>query len=299
MSGDYMQGNRDNATIVPFSDDESDKDKVVDELDEDSPDASPEERLNRKQRRIQRLRTMATEGKQSKEELERLKTEQATLKTELATLRGYVAAQPQQRAANDDGKDPYEKRLDAVYDRQSEAYTSAQAEIAAGTFTTERQKHYERVARDIESEKTRIHTERTVESTRHQSRTEQAQQVWVQKYPEVYRDPNAFRYAQATWNQRIALGEAQTNELADEVLNQTMTQFRLGKKAAPSASDRARMSGLPSAGGGGAGPRPAGIAMDPTLRRMAIAAHSDLPEDEAIKKWTNTTGKKLRAKKVL
>jgi hypothetical protein len=297
MSGDYMQGNRDNATIVPFSDDDAEKDKV-DDLDEDSPDASPEERLNRKQRRIARLRQMANEGKQSKEELQRVKVEQAALKNELATLKGYVAAQPQ-RAANDDGKDPYERRLDAIYEKQSEAYNAAQAEIAAGSFTPERQKHYEKVAREIESDKTRVHTERTMEANRHQSRTEQAQQVWVQKYPEVYRDPNAFRYAQATWNQRLALGESQTNELADEVLNQTMAQFKLGKRAAPTASDRARMSGMPSAGGGGGGGRAAGIAMDPVLRRMAIAAHSDLPEDEAVKKWTNTTGKKLRAKKVL
>ncbi len=298
MSGDYMQGNPDNSTIVPFSDDDSEK-KVVDDLDEDSPDASPEERITRRQKRQARIQTLLTTGKQNGEKVKSLEGELGTLKTELATLRGYVAAQPQQRPANDDGKDPYERRLDAIYEKQSEAYNSAQAEIAAGTFTPERQKYYEKVAREVESEKTRVHTERTMEASRHQSRTEQAQQVWVQKYPEVYRDPNAFRYAQATWNQRIALGEAQTNELADEVLSQTMTQFRLGKRAAPSASDRARMSGLPSAGGGGA-PRAAGIDMaNPVLRRMAIAAHSDLPEDEAVKKWTNTTGKKLRAKKVL
>lgn len=299
MSGDYMQGNPDNSTIVPFSDDDSEK-KVVDDLDEDSPDASPEERITRRQKRQARIQTLLTTGKQNGEKVKSLEGELGTLKTELATLRGYVAAQPQQRPANDDGRDPYERRLDAIYEQQSEAYTAAQAEIAAGTFTPERQKHYEKVARDIESAKTRVHTERTIEASRHQARSEQAQQVWVQKYPEVYRDPNAFRYAQATWNRRLALGEAQTNELADEVLNETMTQFRLGKRAAPSASDRARMSGLPAAGGGGGGGRAAGIDMgNPVLRRMAIAAHSDLPEDEAVKKWTNTTGKKLRAKKVL
>jgi hypothetical protein len=293
-----MQGNRDNATIVPFTDDETEKDKV-DDLDEDSPDASPEERITRRQKRQARIQSLLSTGKQNGEKVKSLEGELGSLKNELATLRGYVAAQPQQRPANDDGKDPYERRLDAIYEKQSEAYKAAQAEVAAGTFNADRQKHYEKIAREVESEKTRVHTERTIDATRHQSRAEQAQQVWVQKYPEVYRDPNAFRYAQATWNQRIALGEAQTNELADDVLNQTMTQFKLGKRPAPSASDRARMSGLPSAGGSGGGTRPAGIAMDPVLRRMAIAAHSDLPEEEAVKKWTNTTGKKLRAKKVL
>lgn len=293
---DYMQGDPDNSVSVPFSDDDE---KGATDLDEDSPDASPEERLNRKQRRQARLQAMLADGKKSKAELAELKGATDTLKTELATLRGYIAAtQQQQRPANDDGKDPYERRLDAVYDKQSEAYTAAQAEIAAGTFNADRQKHYERVARDIESEKTRIHTERTLASERQSQRADQARLVWEQKYPEVYSNRAAYEYAEGTWKRRKARGEAVTADMVDEIMRETMTEFKLGKRAAPSASDRSRMSGLPAAGGGGGSARPAG-ALPPELRRMAIAAHSDMSEADAIKKWQATTGKRLREKKVI
>jgi hypothetical protein len=58
------------------------------------------------------------------------------------------------------------------------------------------------------------------------------------------------------------------------------------------------MSGMASSGGGGGG-RDTGITMTPEFKRMAIAAYSELPEAEAIKKWVNTTGKRLREKKII
>lgn len=294
---DYLQGNADNAIAVPFSDDEKAA-NPAEELDDDSPTATPEERVTRKQKRQERLNGLIREGKQSKDELAALKLDSAKTREELAQLRGYLAAQPQQRASNDDGKDPYERRLDAVYEKQSNAFTSAQAEIKAGTFTAERQQYYEKIAREVESEKTRIHTEQVVDSRQAGNRVESAQQVWVQKYPEVYQNPNAFQYAQAKFQQRKALGEQPTNDMVDEIMNETLTTFRLGKKAAPSASDRSRMSGIPSTSSGG-GARSTGVVMTPALTRMALAAHPDLPEKDAVKKWVDSTGKKLREKKVL
>ena len=294
----FMQGDRDNSIAVPFSDDEAANNQGADLDEDDSPTASPEEQLTRRQRRQERLNGLLREGKQSKEELSALRDKQSKLETELAQLRGYVAAQPVQRPANDDGKNPYERRLDAVYARQSEAYNSAQAHIKAGTFTDELQRHYEQIAREIESEKTRIHTEEVVDRKAHSMRGEQAQQVWVQKYPDVYNNPNAFNYAQGRFQQRKALGEAVTNDLVDEIMNETLATFKLGKKSAPSAGERARMTGLPSAGSGSGG-RATGIVMNPAFKRMAHAAHPDLSEAEAEKKWVNGPGRKLRDKKIL
>lgn len=295
----FMQGDHDKSVVVPFSDD--DQEKPSDEkdlLEDDSPNASPEERITRKQKRQDRLNNLLREGKQSKEELTSLRAEATKTREELAQLRGYLAAQPQARPANDDGKDPYEKRLDAVYDKQTDAYNSAQAHIKAGTFTPELQKHYEQVAREIESEKTRIHTERVVDSRTQQNRTEQAQQVWVQKYPDVYNNPNAFKYAQARFQQRVALGEATSNDMVDEIMNETLTTFKLGKKPAPSATERSRLTGIPSSGGGGSSAR-SGIAMNPSFERMAKAAYPELSDKDAIKKWVDGPGKRLREKKVI
>lgn len=295
---DFMQGSPDNAVVVPFSDDETEAKKPEELEEEDSPTASPEERLTRRRRRQERISRLLNEGKQSAEKVRELEEHRAKTDRELAELRGMMAAQQAMRAQNDNGKDPYEQRLDQVYAQQAEAYNAAQAEIQSGKFTPERQAHYERIARTIETQKTQIHTERAVAADRESRRGEQAQQVWVQKYPEVYNNPKAFQYAQATWQQRLALGEQQTNALADEVFNEAITRFKLGAKPAPSASDRARLSGIPSAGGGG-GKSSTGITFTPELRRMAIAAYSDLPEAEALKKWANGPGKRLREKKII
>lgn len=294
-----MQGDKDNAVVVPFSDDETEKER--EELfGEDKPDASPEERVTRKRRQQDRITRLLNEGKQSKEETARLKEEQASLKGELAELRNRLM-QPVYAPPANDVKDPYEKALDAVYEKQGEAFTAAQAEIKAGTFTPERQKHYERVAREVESEKARIHSERAVAQVRQQTRQDSAQQNWVQKYPEVYSNPRAYQYAEASFRRKQALldpGQIPSVDMVDEAMNEAMVQFKLGAKKGPSASDRARLSGVPSAGGGGSG-QSAEIQLTPAMKRMAIAAYSELPEAEAIKKWANTTGKRLREKKVI
>lgn len=296
-----MQGDPDRQSVsVPFSDDEAEgKETTAEDLfADDPPNASPEERITRKQKRESRVKRLLDDGKQSKEEVTRLREEQAALKTELAELRGQVRSQPAPQQAAD-GKDQWERALDAVYEKQSEAYNAAQAEIAANKWTPERQKHYERIAREVESEKTRIHTDRAVTAQRHLQRSENAQQQWINKYPEVYGNPRAYQYAEATFKRRSALGEPVTNDMVDEVMADTLTQFRLRGKPAPTANERSRYAGTPSSGGAGGGGGAGGIKLTPELRRIAIAAHSELPEAEAIKKWVNTTGKRMREKKLL
>jgi hypothetical protein len=304
MSGDFMMGDADNAIAVPFSDDEAEA-KPEELLEEDTPTASIEERQKNKERRQARIARLLSEGKQSKAEVSQLKSEQAALREELAELRGRVSQATTASAAGvPPGKDRYDLALDEVYEKQTEAYNAAQAEIKAGTWSPERQRHYEKIARDVETAKSRIHTQRELDARSQSQRAEQAQQIWVQKYPEVYGDPRAYQYAEATFRRKQALlgqGEKVTNELVDEVMNETMTTFKLGKRQAPSVSEKARLSGMPSTGGGGSGgsSNSGAVTMTPQLRRIAIARYSELPEAEAIKKWANTEGKSLRAKKVL
>lgn len=297
----FMQGDKDNSVAVPFSDDETVKD---DDLTTDDAPASasetPEERASRRQKRQERLQLKLQEGKQSKEALARVEAEKRELETRLARLEGVVSAQRQQPSPPTDGKDPYDRALDAVYEKQNNAYLAAQAEVKAGTFTPERAKHYDQIAREVETEKTAIHTERALARRMPAIRQEQAQQVWTQKYPEVYSNPRAYQYADATFKRRTALGDVVTNEMVDEIMVDTMAQFKLGKKAPPTATERSRMSGMPASGGGGGGGGDSrSIEMTPALRRMATAAYGDLPEAEAIKKWVNGPGKRLREKKVI
>jgi hypothetical protein len=67
-------------------------------------------------------------------------------------------------------------------------------------------------------------------------------------------------------------------------MQETINTFKLGKKAPPSASERSRMSGISASGSNGSS-RSTGIVMTPTLKKLAHAAHPDMPEEEAEKKW--------------
>jgi hypothetical protein len=295
--GNYMTG-PDGSVSVPFSDDNDES--VRDEeliTDEDKPGESPEERKTRRQKRQERLQLKLQKGKAAEEELERERAEKQELRERLARLEGAVIAT--QRPAND-AKDPYEAELDAIYAEQQSQYAAAQAELKAGggNMPADRVKHYERIGRDIETRRARVHARREIAMTEPIRQQSQAQQQWVNKYPEVYGNERAFAYAQGRYQTRKALGEAITNEVVDEIMNETRVQFKLGGKPAPTVSERARMSGTASSGGGG-GSSKEPITLSRDIRRIARAAYDDLPEEEAIKKWTAKTGKRMRAAKLL
>lgn len=296
---DYFQGDPDkNSVVVPFSDDETVRE---DELitDDDKPTDSFEERKTRKEKRQARLQGIIQQGKKNAEELEAERKANLELRERLARLEGVVvASQSQRQAPPADGKDEFERELDEIYQQQQNAYAAAQAEVKAGTFDAKRQAYYEGIARDIETRKTTVHTRRVLAQTEGARQQNQAQQVWVQKYPDVYRNQNAFQYAQGKAQQRLALGEQITPQVVDEIMTETMATFKIGAKPAPTANDRAKLSGMPASGGGGGGGK-AGVTLTPVLRQMAIAAYDHLPEEEAIKAWTNKTGKRLREKKVV
>lgn len=294
--GGYTMGDPD-AINVPFSDDENVKDEEL-ILDEDKPGESPEERKTRKQKRQERLQLQLQQGKQAREELEREKAEKQELRERLARLEGAVSAQRQ--PANDGGKDPFEAELDRIYDEQQSAYMAAQAEIQAGKMTPERTKHYERIARDIDTRRARVNARREIAMTEPIRQQSQAQQQWVNKYPEVYGHERAFAFAQGRYQTRRALGEAITNDVVDEIMQEARTQFKLGGKPAPTVSERARHSGVASSGNSGGGSKEP-ITLTREIRKIAIAAYGGrgVSEADAIKKWTEKTGKRMRAAKLL
>ncbi len=126
-----------------------------------------------------------------------------------------------------------------------------------------------------------------------------SRQKWEDRYPDVYHNPRAYQFAEATRNRRLALGEQETVELVEEVMEETRTALKLGPKKGPTANERARMSGVSSSSSGGGGSPSGGVQMTKELRRMATALYSDLPEEEAVRKWANTAGKQLRKDKIL
>lgn len=298
MSDNYLQGDPDKGGVtVPFSDDESKEDAEL--FAEDQPGEAPEKRKERLQRRQERLQGMIQNGRHASARVKELEERDRQRERELAELRGQVAAVSVQRQPVQSQEDPFKARLDAVLQRQRDAYTAAQAEAKAGTFNEERQRHYEQVAREIEEEKGTIFAERVLAQRAPMQRAQQAQQAWINKYPEVYANQRAYEYAEGSFKRKMALlepGKQPTNDMVDEVMQETMATFKLGSKPAPTRTERDRMSGVPASGGNGGGPST--ITLTPEMRRMAVAAYDNLPEHEAIKKWTEKTGKRMREKKL-
>lgn len=285
-----------NNVVVPFSDDESvTDDQLI--VEADKPGDSPEVKAQRAEKRRERAATRERERKEQGEQLAAIRAELAAERAARARLEGYVTAVTKPA---EPGKDPYQVQLDQIEDRRKNAWTAYQAELKAGTLDEARAKHYETESREIEDAKIRVHTDRAVAAREGNRRQETAQQVWVNKYPDVYNNPQAFQYAQATFQRRLALGEKQTNEMVDEVMGETLSTFKLGGKGKPSRNERERLSGS-SAGGGGGGDADTsrGIAPTKELMKMAQALHSDKSPEEAFKLWVNGPGRELRKQKVL
>lgn len=302
---DYLQGNKDNAITVPFSDD--DVEKKDDDLTEDPPaSASPQQLSEHKRKKAERTRRMLEEGKQSKEEVARLKAEQDALKQELARVQGYLAAQQNQpRQQSTETKDEYEKRLDALEEERAAAYAAAQAEVKEGKMTAERAAYWDKKGRALDERRAETIVERQLARTRaaeeQRRQQEDGRQFWRHRHPEVYQNPQAYRWAEGRAAMMIAeTGRDMTQADIDAVLEEAKVKFKLGKQTA-SATERARMSGIPSSssGGGGAGKGDGMTFSNPKIRNMALAAYDHLPEHEALKAWAQKTGKRLRDKKIL
>jgi hypothetical protein len=281
---------------VPFSDDS--EEVTDDQLDTSG--NSPEDKATRLEKRRERAAERERERKETGERLVRLEAELAAERAERARLAGYVQATVQPKA----GPDPYQQRLDAVYAKQSDTYRAYVAETLAAKankqeLPAERQAYFDSQARQFEEAKADIISERAVARVMPTLRQESSQQTWVQRYPDVWNNPQALKYAQATWEQKKAMGLQETHELADEVYEEARRVFKLGGKPSPSSRDREKLSGVPAAGGGGGAPATGDIQMTRDLRLMAIAKYSDLPEDKAIAKWKSVEGKALRLAKVL
>lgn len=312
MSGEMAAENyvsSEKEITVPFSDDTSEEvsdDQLIIE-EEKLKLTNPVEAQNRREKRRARAQERERERKQAEEDLKKLRESSAKTERELAELRGYVTAQAQRPGpqTSTDGKDEFQKRLDDIESERKDAYAAYAAELQSGKMTPERQAHWDSKGRALDERRSETIVERQIAKARvqdEQSRVaNEGMQFWRQRYPEVYRDPKAAYWARAHAMQRIAEGEPDGPELVEKAMEAAKIKFKLGKPtSAPTATERARMTGIPSSGGGGGdGKASGGIVMTRELKKMAEAMYSDLPQEKAWQKWANDIGRPLRERKVL
>lgn len=302
MAEEYLTS-KDEPITVPFSDDQA---EVEVEKDEELPaNASPMQVSEAKRKKQERGKQREEERRRERERAESLAAEVATLKQELARTQGFVAAQAQQPRQAADGKDEFEKRLDAIEEERAAAYAAAQAEVKDGKMTAERAAYWDKKGRAIDERRAETIVERQLARTRimeeQRRQQDEGRQFWRHRHPEVYQNPQAYKWAEGRAAMFIAEnGRDMTQADIDAVLEEAKIKFKLGKPQS-TATERARMSGIPSSSSGGSGGKGGDsfTFSNEKVKAMAVAAYSHLPEKEALKAWAQKTGKKLRDRKVL
>lgn len=124
---------------------------------------------------------------------------------------------------------------------------------------------------------------------------------YLNSHADVTHDPKAWEWAHARWVQRKAEGQADTIEMADEVMEEARIKF--GKptrksKGRPDQATKARLSGIASQSAGAA-PDVGMVKMNAMERKMAREMYDKLPPEQAYQKWANGPGKRAAAKRSL
>lgn len=123
---------------------------------------------------------------------------------------------------------------------------------------------------------------------------------YLNSHADVTHNPKAWEWAHARWVQRKAEGQADTIEMADDVMEEARVKFgmptRRGRGSKPDAATKARLSGVASQSAGA--PQETGkIKMTNMERKMAEEKYDKLPREKAWQAWANNEGKRIAAKR--
>ncbi len=127
-----------------------------------------------------------------------------------------------------------------------------------------------------------------------------ALQTYLNGHSDITHDPRRWEWAHARWVQRKAEGQADTIEMADEVMEEARIKFglqpRKSRGSRPDPATRARLSGI-SAQAQGGGQEVGLVKMNAMERKMAREMYDKLPPEQAYQKWANGPGKRAAQKR--
>ena len=274
---------------------------IGEEVDEDEP------RQTRQERKRERGRIY-----QENEELKRRLSDYQADRERLAKLEGLAQSyqqQMQQQALlqqqmyQSQGPDPIQQELDSIYDEQNMLYESYAALQRSNGMTADKQREYQKRARQLEERKYSAMARRNQPQQPQQQGNGAAEAIHAilrGRYSDVYDDQRALAYANAEFHRRRALGEPDSMETAESAMEAAREAFgkaqtRRGTKSArPSEGTRRRFSGPPqNQSSGGGQPTRRSMRLDASQKRMAEAMYPDIDPAKAHQKWVNRVGKKL------
>lgn len=241
--------------------------------------------------------------RQMEEDVQRLRRE-----TEELRQRSYQAPPQQYQQQQQDS--PAAQRLRQLDDTERSLHREYQALAAAGKITPQLQEEMENKARHINVARMATIAQASAPQIDRQAIVREA--MWTQfttKHADVFHDPNPNiqKWAWAEYHRRIAEGHPDTEDMVEDILDQTRIKFgkqpRRSRGSRPDDSVRARMTGIRS-GGSGSNVGESGMiemsAHDKKMARIAFGDRKDKDgkqwsEQKVYQYWANTVGKKRAA----
>lgn len=240
-----------------------------------------------------------------------MESENQRLRREAEELR-QRSYQPQYQPPQQQQEHPAAQRMRQIDDHERSLHREYQALAQAGKITPQLQEEFENKARQIQVARMATVAQASQPQIDRQAIVREA--LWANfttQHADIFHDPNpnVQKWAWAEYHRRLAEGHADTQEMVEDILDQTRVKFgktpRKLRGSRPDDNTKARFSGIPSRGGGGAPQGEDGVVhMTADYKRMARQAFGDYKDKKTGKPWTeqqmyqhwaNGPGKKLMA----
>lgn len=211
-------------------------------------------------------------------------------------------AHPQDQSTHQQQVHPVAQRLREIDEATDRLHQEYQAVASRPGFTDQQQREYEQRARQLQTAKMAAVAQAAAPQVNEQEMYRRWKwQEFTTKHNDVFSNEKAKYWAVAEWQKRVyAMGEADTEDLAEKILDETRVKYGMKPRrggGGPDAATRARLSGVSAQGAGGGEVGDTGaVRMGKRERQMAEELYDKIPPREAWQKWANGPGKRAALK---
>lgn len=268
-------------------------DQPDDDEDDDDDDEDEGEKKSRKQKRKERGELFSA-LQQEREEKERLSREVSELRNNFSQFQ-----QQSQNLFRQQQGDPIQEQIAQTWKEERELRAHATALHNSEQLTDDTRKELDAKYEQLAQRRQELTTQKVMRD--HNIRPVNPNEGVIAslraKYSDVYANPQAEQYAKGRWQQLRAMGNQDSLELVDTVMNETREAFKLKQPStsAPSSAMKSKYHGVPSGGLKSGGDRSSSRKI-PMTREMKMIAEehyshlNKLSAEEKHRKWAKEIG---------
>jgi|GEM_PF-6861953 len=268
----------------------------------------PGDTRSRKQKKRDRFAELKAERDAEREErrklAERLEAAERRMQSypDPQTLQQQLLSRQQQQ----EPEDPHRDELDDVYRQQEMLFGAYERDQQAHALTPDKVQEYQNRARQLEERKAELQYLRAAkrhgmtgqQTDPRAAAREVVQQQIRSEHADIASRQDAWGWATARYQQLRYQGLPDSMDTLNQVMDEARSQFGLPPKrgrAQPTASQRAKYTGMAKGGGSGEKQKGKGrIRMTREYKEMADAMYPEIEDDrERYQKWANEVGPSL------